>query len=272
MYLKVHKPSTARGGRSKSFLARGFSSPRIRKTKRKDPLKHWITKAIFCCINKKNRLHREYLKQPQNTDMKNSYIDYKNQLKKGIKKAKKSYTKIIIDKNKNQTSALWRSVKQISNQSQKTSINKIILGNSKTLTDPIEISNHFNTFFGNIGQKLSNQINVPLNYIEYMHWNQHSINYFQRASFCEVQKVIKELKSKKSPGYNNIRAETLKEISMEIARILIYLINFSFSVGCFPDCLKMGKIKPLFTKGTEYDVNNYRPISLISNLAKFLEN
>nr|CAH7721011.1 unnamed protein product [Callosobruchus chinensis] len=243
----------------------------VRKTRRKDPLKPWITKAILRCINKKNQLYQEHLKQPQNIDMKNSYVDYKNQLEKDIKKAKKSYTKTLIDKNKSHTSALWQSVKQICNQSQKTSINKIILEDSKTLTDPIEISNHFNTFFGNIGQKLSNQINVPLNYNEYTHWNQNSINYFRRTSFCEVQKVIKELKSKKSPGYDNIRAETLKEISMEIAPILVYLINFSFSVGCFPDCLKMGKIKPLFKEGTEYDVNNYRPISLISNLAKIFE-
>nr|CAI5858768.1 unnamed protein product [Callosobruchus analis] len=170
----------------------------VRKTRRKDPLKPWIIKAILRCINKKNQLYREYLRQPQNFYMKNSYLDCKNQLEKDIKKAKKSYIRVktLIDKNKNHTSALWQSVKQICNQSQKTSINKIILEDSKTLTDPIEISNHFNTFFGNIGQKLSNQINVPLNYNECTHWNQNSINYFQMTSFCEVQKVIKELKLK----------------------------------------------------------------------------
>nr|CAI5820644.1 unnamed protein product [Callosobruchus analis] len=99
---------------------------------------------------------------------------------------------------------------------------------------------HLNDISKVKGQKLSNQINVPLNYNEYTHWNQNSINYFRRTSFCEVQKIIKELKSKKSPGYDNIRAETLKEINTFFADLAIIL------------CLWKKEYKKLHVKNSPY--------------------
>ena len=56
-----------------------------------------------------------------------------------------------------------------------------------------------------------------------------------------------------------------------IAKPLAYLINLSFSTGVFQDLLKIANIIPAFKKGDSEDYNNYRPISLISNLSKLIE-
>ena len=41
--------------------------------------------------------------------------------------------------------------------------------------------------------------------------------------------------------------------------------------GIFPDDWKCGRVAPLFKAGDRNDVNNYRPISVISVVAKMFE-
>ena len=52
---------------------------------------------------------------------------------------------------------------------------------------------------------------------------------------------------------------------------LTYLINLAFETGIFPEILKTAKVIPIFKKGDQQDFNNYRPISLLSNIGKIIE-
>jgi hypothetical protein len=52
---------------------------------------------------------------------------------------------------------------------------------------------------------------------------------------------------------------------------MTYIINLSFSSGYFPDQLKIAEVKPLYKKGLDTDVENYRSISLISVFSKIVE-
>ena len=49
------------------------------------------------------------------------------------------------------------------------------------------------------------------------------------------------------------------------------MINLSFSTGIFPNVLKIAKVLPLFKGGSSQDINNYRPISLLSIFDKIIE-
>ena len=46
----------------------------------------------------------------------------------------------------------------------------------------------------------------------------------------------------------------------------------SLSTGVHPDLLKIAKTISIYKKGSKHDTSNYRPISLLSNLNKILEN
>ena len=52
---------------------------------------------------------------------------------------------------------------------------------------------------------------------------------------------------------------------------LVIIINKSFESGIFPDALKLTKVIPIFKSGSKLDMNNYRPISLLSTFSKIFE-
>ena len=43
------------------------------------------------------------------------------------------------------------------------------------------------------------------------------------------------------------------------------------NTGIFPDSLKIAKVIPLFKKGDDKILSNYRPISLLSSISKVFE-
>ena len=63
----------------------------------------------------------------------------------------------------------------------------------------------------------------------------------------------------------------MKDIKKTISKPLSHLINLSFNSGTFPSILKIAKVIPVFKNGSRLNVDNYRPISLLSNLSKVLE-
>ena len=53
--------------------------------------------------------------------------------------------------------------------------------------------------------------------------------------------------------------------------LLSDIINLSFNQGIFPNLLKIANVIPTHKKGDKLDCNNYRPISLLSNISKIFE-
>ena len=47
--------------------------------------------------------------------------------------------------------------------------------------------------------------------------------------------------------------------------------NDSFASGNFPEKLTLARITPVFKKGSRFDKDNYRPISVLSNFTKLFE-
>ena len=87
----------------------------------------------------------------------------------------------------------------------------------------------------------------------------------------EIEDIIKTLNRRKSIEPNNIHTMLLKQFYKEISIAIRKLINLSFERGIFPDALKLARIIPIFKKGDLLQYNNYRPISLTSNISKIME-
>ena len=70
---------------------------------------------------------------------------------------------------------------------------------------------------------------------------------------------------------SSIPTKLLKIAAPIIVPYLVSIINLSFIKGTFPNLMKLAKIMPIFKSDSRSDVNNYRPISLLSVLSKILE-
>ena len=75
----------------------------------------------------------------------------------------------------------------------------------------------------------------------------------------------------KGTGPASIPLKLLKVVADIIVVPLCRIINLSFSTGEFPDILKVAKVIPLHKGGSTEELNNYRPISLLSIFDKIIE-
>ena len=92
------------------------------------------------------------------------------------------------------------------------------------------------------------------------------------ASPAEVSEVLRSLNSRKASGPNSLPIPVISSVSDAISIILCEIINLSFSTGTYPDKLKEASVIPVFkNKGSPFEVENYRPISLLSNVDKIFQ-
>ena len=66
-------------------------------------------------------------------------------------------------------------------------------------------------------------------------------------------------------------SDFLKKIIFNIAKPLHHILQQSFEKGIVPSQLKIAKVIPIFKNGDHCNMDNYRPISLLSCFSKIIE-
>ena len=87
----------------------------------------------------------------------------------------------------------------------------------------------------------------------------------------EIADIISSLDKNKSVGSYGVPNNILILLKNEISNPLADLFNLSFSSCIFPSLLKIAKVVPVYKKDSKFYYQNYRPISLLSNMEKILE-
>ena len=186
---------------------------------------------------------------------------------------KSKYYKTFFSEHKTNSKQTWEAVRSIINV--KTKSNKQITSlniNNQIETNPKTISDAFNKFFSTIAKDIDNKI-IPTNKTHKDYLNVSIVNSFflTPVNHKELESLIKEMNTSKSVGPYSIPTNILKLSCSVLSKPLVKLINFSFSEGTFPNLLKFANVIPVFKNGDNLDYNNYRPISLISNIGKLIE-
>ena len=87
----------------------------------------------------------------------------------------------------------------------------------------------------------------------------------------EAFDLIKSINVTKATGPDGISPKLLHEAGYAIVPSLTRLFNLSITSNKFPNIWKEANVLPLFKKGDKTDINNYRPVSLLSCVGKLLE-
>ena len=87
----------------------------------------------------------------------------------------------------------------------------------------------------------------------------------------EIQLEIAKLQTGKAVGPSSIPISILKILKSELEGPLQVILNTSFLTGIVPDKFKLVGVIPVFKEGSQTNLSNYRPISLLSVFNKLLE-
>lgn len=98
------------------------------------------------------------------------------------------------------------------------------------------------------------------------------LDHIPLVKFKELQKVITRLSNKKTPGYDLITGEILKELPRKGKLKLLNLINASIRLKYVPMQWKIAEVVMLHKPGKPpHEKSSYRPISLLPIMSKVFE-
>ena len=238
--------------------------------------KPWITPFIVRLITQRNKIFERKKRQPNNNNIKRLYNLFRNRVNRELKKSKKKYYTDYFEEHKNDIKKTWKGIKSIINtkNSNTSKISQLNI-DGKIIDNPKDIALGLNNFFVNVGPNTEKNVPVipndkikPDKYLRNL--NQHTL-VLAYISEEEVMDIIKNLNANRSTGPASIPTKLLILISDLIIIPLCKIINTSFESGKFPDALKIVKVIPIHKGGSTQDVNNFRPISLLSVFDKILE-
>ena len=87
----------------------------------------------------------------------------------------------------------------------------------------------------------------------------------------DLNEVIESLKNTYSTDCYDVNTVLVKHLKIILAGTLTEMFNGCLTSGIYPNCLKIGKIVPIFKEGDIVDPSDYRPISLLPVLGKIFE-
>ena len=152
-----------------------------------------------------------------------------------------------------------------------TKINKII-HNNQHITDNKGIADSINNFYTNVGSSVEAKIpGSKKSFQDYLGNSNHMPILLNECSLDEVIKLINNISISKACGPFSIPTKILKEFSNILSPIITVLVNKSLKEGIFPNLLKSALVCPIYKKSDKTKCENYRPISLLSNLSKIFE-
>ncbi|KAK9877311.1 hypothetical protein WA026_017703 [Henosepilachna vigintioctopunctata] len=222
--------------------------------------KAWITKGIRISSARKRIIWEELQK------CKISCVYYKKYcsiLKTVVEQAKIMSNRLYINTAENKIKATWNLVNNITKG--KKDINGSILENFPN-EDETKVLNKINSHYINVCGKN----NVSL-------YSEPSIEPCVKSIFLnpvmepEVYGYITRLKNKKSVGSDEIPVNILKNCASLIVTPLTHIMNQILTTGKYPQKLKEALVMPVYKKGDKANIQNYRPVALLSNVGKIFE-
>ena len=252
----------------------------------------FMNKELHKEIMKRSRLRNKFLKTKTEGN-REIYKTQRNYCKKLLKYTKKSYF-ANLDKNKiTDNRVFWKTVSPFFTEKSLKS-NRIILNEEgKNITLDDELCKTFKDFFSNVVDDLnipntpSQVLNSKLDLCSFneifkmfeVHPSITAINdknftstfSFNKVSQEDIMKVISEMDITKTSQNNDTPTKIIKYNKDIYANFICSHFNSCLDLGEFPEALKNADVIPIYKKKEKSLKENYRPVSILSNISKIYE-
>jgi hypothetical protein len=212
--------------------------------------------------------HRDNTRKQNPTD--NTLTALNNNIDSAIQKHKAALWQEKISGNwdhKTNTHILWQTIHNLQNKKPTHPKNTTINFNNKTVINNSNIATAFNKQFTNTVTHTTNKNNRLID---------RAIHNLQgdriALSTNEISHAIKHSKNNNSLGPDNINIRHLKHLGHTAINYLTDIFNLSLNTNNIPSIWKLANIIPIIKPDKSHNLGtSYRPISLISPIAKALE-
>ena len=223
-----------------------------------------MTPVIKNKINQRNRLLKK-LKISHNSVLKGRINNLNCEIKLHFTQIKKRKIRLGIIPGNNKS--LWDSVKIAKD------LNAQTIPKNMTLND-IEIDENdrpdaFASFFKNKITNIVNESRININV--YNGTNKMVIPDKNFVSELNIREVISSMKTKNCEGYDRIPQRIIIDGIEFLAKPLTALLNQIYISKQIPEQWLIAKVIPIFKKGKQNQIENYRPIANLCSTSKIFE-
>ena len=265
----------------------------------------FVNKKISKEIMKRSRLRNKFLHSKSDIDRK-AYNKQRNICVTLIRQEKKNFYSNLNMRDVTDNEMFWKKVRplftdKIQTKSKITLIEKNVLKENgkvneieEVITDDKAIAEIFNEFYVNIvpNLKISMENNFDTEFVKTENPVLNAVNKYknhpsvimikekikpiEKFSFFPVQyddvlRKIRNLDPSKSSQQTDIPTKILNYNSEYFAGYFHENINFCFENSCLPSDLKFADVTPAYKKKSKNSKDNYRPVSILSNISKVYE-
>ena len=242
-----------------------------RKSQRKYP-KPWIMPWLEDACSRKNDAYHQKIKNPS-PENNTKYNKLKLFTEKHVDLAKKKFYSEYVKEHQADSKRQWQMINFLINRNSKhVKIDKIRDCERNVATAPQEIAEKFNDYFANIAKKLKEKIPQSMSdATNFLSSSTLNSIYLQPTNSTEISEIIKTLKVKATADINIASIKQADKANSKFSETIANVINASLTEGSFPTAMKTAKTVPIHKGGSKIDIQNYRPISLLSAFSKIYE-
>jgi len=230
------------------------------------PLCSWFNLSIAKAIAAKDRIARKYRANKRNISLKLKYHALTKKVKSVINAEKQKFIERSL--NQNDPKKMWRNLNELLGRKPKHKLNSIFNNKQELIVDEKEIAELLNSHFVGSVSSLKDNLKPSLFNIDTPSENKSIV--LDDTCEEEVRMTINSLKNS-SPGIDGISVEMIKSMKDDLSPLLSHLINRMFATSVYPAYSKTALVIPLNKTGDKTNINDYRPISMLSILNKIVE-
>ena len=233
----------------------------------------WMSQKTKDTIKERDQAQKKAAISNDPDDWK-KYKQLRNKITNVCRNEKKKWRENKLSEFGNDTSAIWKNVKNWLGWSSGGPPTKL-MNNGNIFSKPKDLAKIMNNFFINkvklLRRNLPRNAEDPLALVKRLMSNRRCNFSFKCVHPDEIDKIIDNLKNSKFCGSDNIDTYIIKLAKEELVPVITHVINLSITQPLFPSIWKTSKTIPLHKKAEKMYPQNYRPVSLLLICSKILE-